>query len=96
MAARIVWLDQAKDDVRQIFDYIATDSPAAARNYVGGLTAACERLADFPLSGRRYDETFRCLVYRNHVIFYTYDETGRQVAIVMVIDGRRDLDELLS
>jgi len=60
------------------------------------LTSAGGKLADFPRSGRRYNATFRCVVFRNHLIFYGFDEPKNEVRIVAVIDGRRDLKELIG
>jgi toxin ParE1/3/4 len=91
MAAEVRWLDQAKDDLREILDYIAVENPRAAERYVSELQAACERLAPFPMSGRLYNDQFRVLVFRNHLVFHRYDESAGIVSVVMVIDGRRDL-----
>lgn len=96
MASDIVWLDQAKDDVRELPTFMETKSPSAAERYVEGLYSACKRLATFPLSGRRYNDMFRVLVFRNHLVFYWYDQMIDLVSIAMVIDGRRDLKALLD
>lgn len=37
MAVEVIWLDQAKDDLREILDFIAKDNPGAAANYVAGI-----------------------------------------------------------
>lgn len=66
-------------------------SPSAAAHYIEGLYSACQRLADFPRSGRRYNDTFRVLVFRNHLVFHYFDATSAVVSIAMVVDGRRDL-----
>jgi toxin ParE1/3/4 len=96
MAAAVIWLEQAKDDLREILDFIAVENPAAARNYVAELQSACGRLAEFPLSGRRYNDEFRVLVFRNHLIFHWYDKAADVISIAMVIDGRRDLKRLFD
>lgn len=66
-----------------------------AHDYVDGLIGACGRLENFPLSGRRYDDTYRVIVYRNHLLFHAHDEIEDRVSITMVIDRRRDLRRLL-
>lgn len=48
MAVEIVWLDQAKDDLRELLGFIADEYPMAATNYVTGIMEACNKLADFP------------------------------------------------
>jgi toxin ParE1/3/4 len=94
MQCDIVWLDQARDDVFSILEFIASENPNAAVRYINGLEDLVLQLKDFPDSGRVYDEKYRCLIYRNHVIFYR-SEPGL-VTIVTVIDGRRDLSWILS
>jgi toxin ParE1/3/4 len=96
MAAEVLWLDQAKDDLREILDYIATDNPQAGGRYVAGLYAACSRLATFPMSERRFNDEFRVLIFRNHLVFHQFDEATDIVSIVMVLDGRRDLSRLFE
>jgi toxin ParE1/3/4 len=49
---RIVWSPLALERVEDIAQYIAEDKPAAAVEWVDGLFATVERLADFPQSGR--------------------------------------------
>lgn len=96
MVAEVQWLDQAKDDLRELLDFIAHESPQAAENYVSELQSACARLEEFPLSGRSYDHNFRALIFRNHIIFHVYDESTQIVSIVMVVDGRRDIGKLIE
>ena len=96
MVAEVVWLEQAKDDLRQILDFIAAENSSAADKYVAELRLSCERLTQFPLSGRRYNDEFRVLTFRNHLVFYWYDDATKIVSIAMVIDGRRDLYKLFD
>ena len=53
---RIVWSPLALERVEDIAQYIAEDQPAAAVEWVDGLFATVERLADFPESGRTVPE----------------------------------------
>lgn len=96
MVAEIVWLDQAKEDIQALFDFITSENPKAASKYVGELRETCQRLADFPRSGRRYSDEYRCVVFRNHVVLYRYELKAEQVFIVTVVDGKRDLEHLLN
>ena len=59
MPAEIVWLDQAIDDLSAILEFISVESPKSAAKYVAGLRKSCERLRDFPLSSRVYNEAYR-------------------------------------
>ena len=67
--ADVVWLDQAKDDIRELIDYLYPENPAAALGYIDDLESACEGLAEFPLRGWQYNERYRAIVVRNHLIF---------------------------
>ncbi len=49
---RLVWTRPALEDVQQIHDYIARDSPRYARALAEQLFATVERLSAHPLSGR--------------------------------------------
>ena len=64
MAAKVVWLDQAKDDLRAILDYLHPHNPRAALDYVFEVEQSCSKLADFPLQGRKYDERYRAIITR--------------------------------
>lgn len=96
MAFELVFLDQAKSDLRELFDYLFSVSPRAAGRYVDGLENACGKLRIFPQSGRRYDDRYRLLVYRNHLIFYRVSEATSSVHIVAIVDGRRDPSTFLQ
>ena len=77
-------------------EYIANENPNAATKYVAELAESCERLADYPLSGRRYNAEFQTIVFRNHLIFFRFDEQADEVIIVAVLDGRRDIERLIG
>ena len=94
MAVEVVWLDQAKDDLREILDFIAKDNAFAALTYVEGIERARSKLADFPDAGPVYKSRFRWIIFRNHLIFYNHDTERRTVSIAAVIDGRRDMRRL--
>ncbi len=94
--ADVVWLDQAKDDILGLFDYLYSENPAAAIRYIDELEGACEGLSTFPLQGWIYDDRYRSIVVRNHLIFYRYEADQNKVVIVAVIDGRRDLSRTLQ
>jgi len=96
MAAELVWLEEAEADLDAVGDHISTDSPQAAQAYVNSILAACEKLSDFPLSGRQYNTRYRVLVVRNHLVFYRHDKGSNQVIIAAVVDGRRDVAQLVK
>jgi toxin ParE1/3/4 len=84
--ARVVWTRQARRDLRNIRDFIATDAPLLADIVVGRLIAAVGRLQDFPLSGRVVPEVgredVREVISSNFRIVYRLRETRVEVATV--------------
>jgi plasmid stabilization system protein ParE len=96
MVADIRWLEKANDDIPSILTYISSDNAKAAKNYVDAIGKSCEKLSQFPESGRVYNERYRVLVIRNHPVLYRYDSGGNEVTIARVLDGRRDIEALLG
>ncbi|MEO3998151.1 type II toxin-antitoxin system RelE/ParE family toxin [Mesorhizobium sp. CAU 1732] len=93
---KIVWRDDAKQQLRDIANYIKARNPSAAVSYAEGIRDACSGLSALPEQGRRYDSRYRLIVYRNHVVFYRPDAGSDTVEIIAVIDGRRDVAAILS
>lgn len=94
MANRLVWLLQAHNDLSAIHDYISIENRRAADAYAEDILAACERLSDFPLSGRIYSSVYRALVVRNHLVFYRFDREDETIHIVSILHGRQDISVL--
>ena len=99
---RIVRLPAAERDLEDIWLTIAADNPAAATRMVRAIGASIENLADHPHMGPRRSDirpTARMLVVGPYLILYEThpnDEEGqvREVEIVRIVDGRRDLKSL--
>lgn len=96
---RVVWTRPALDDVRQIREYIARDSPRYARVVAERLFAAVERLRDHPLSGRVVPElaqpALREVIQPPYRIVYRA-RPDRPVEIIAVVHSARQVppDEL--
>ena len=89
--AAVRWTQRARDDLRDIHDFIARDSPRAAEALVERLLTATERLAAFPESGRVVPE-FPALGYREIIVSsyrVLYRLADHTVWITAVVHGRR-------
>jgi toxin ParE1/3/4 len=89
--AAVRWTQRARDDLRDIHDFIARDSPRAAEALVERLLTATERLAAFPESGRVVPE-FPALGYREIIVSsyrVLYRLADNIVWITAVFHGRR-------
>lgn len=95
---RFVLSPEARDDLRDITDFIAKDSPAAARRVLDELRSAMRRLAEMPEMGHLRedlaDELLRFWPVRSYLIIYRPDRSPLE--IVRVLSGYRDVAELLS
>jgi plasmid stabilization system protein ParE len=91
MPSDVVWSARAERDLKNLHDYIAVENPRAALRYASALQETCLRLVDYPLSGRSFNDTYRVLVYRNHLVLHRYDPERNVVVVVRVVDARRDL-----
>ena len=92
MAHRVVWSPRALADVEAISAFIATDSPAYARNVVRRIVTLAKTLSDFPRSGRKVpeyaEESIRELFAYSYRVIYEVGTT--EVTIAAVIHGKRD------
>jgi addiction module RelE/StbE family toxin len=84
----------AVSDLESIRQYIARDSPGAARKVAQRIKEVINRLNDFPLSGRvgRVSET-RELVIPETSYIAAYVIRGDEVLIAAVLHGRRNWPE---
>ena len=81
--AEVRWALRALEDLHEIHDFIARDSPRAAEALVERIFSASERLTSFPLSGRLVPE-FPGSGYREQ-----YRVADVVVWIVTVVHGMR-------
>lgn len=103
MGVKLIWSPQAEDDVISIYVEIGLHQPQAAERYYKQFRQKVGLLAAQPRLGQRHPEiapTARMLVQAPYVILYetipdTDQEPVHTIHIVRVVDGRRDLPNLL-
>ena len=90
----VKWSVPAKNDLKQIHDYIAKDSKYYAQNVVQEIVAKTETLTDFPEIGRVVpeisDQNVRELIVYSYRLIYEISNTG--IEILAIIHGRRDFN----
>ncbi|MFO1101074.1 MAG: type II toxin-antitoxin system RelE/ParE family toxin [Xanthobacteraceae bacterium] len=102
MAIKLVWSNQAREDLLDIYVLIGVEDPAAAERYFDRIDAKIEILQSQPRIGVRRPDIragMRMLVEAPYVILYriepdTDDGPVTAVEIIRIIDGRRDLAHL--
>ena len=99
MPTELVWSNQARTDLLDIYVLIGIEQPAAAERYFDRIEAKARRLQSQPRMGVRRSDirpSMRMLVETPYLILYRTDPDSDEgpigaVEIIRVIDGRRDL-----
>jgi toxin ParE1/3/4 len=92
---QIKWTNRALNDLCEIHEFIAKDSPRYAQIQIEKIQKAVSNLAVFPSLGRQVPE-FPHLPYRevlvgNYRVLYREEE--KRVLVMSVVHGRRLLKE---
>lgn len=87
---KIVWTEPARQDLRQIFEYIAVDNPKAARKLLTEIKERAVLLQGNPVIGRtgRVDGTRELVITGTHYIL-PYRVKENQIQILAVFHGAR-------
>lgn len=87
----IIWSTTAENDLIEIIDYIAQDSPQYALSFYDDVQEKVENLIDFPHIGRivpELDESnMRELILSNYRLVYRIH--GEKIQILRLIHGAR-------
>ena len=96
----VLWARVAEDDLLGIIDFIANEDPGIALKMLGKVRVAASKLNHSPKRGRIVPELLKQGIYRYREIvippwrvMYRIEE--KQVHVVSVIDGRRNVEDLL-
>ena len=96
--------DQAEQDLRAIFEYIAFEllAPGNASGQLDRLEKEINKLSIFPKGHRRYEEepwysrNLRVLPVDNYCVFYIPDNDSMTVTVIRVIYCGRDIEKQLN
>jgi toxin ParE1/3/4 len=99
MPVELIWSNQARSDLLEIYVMIGLEQPAAAERYFDRIEAKANLLKSQPRMGVRRSDirpSTRMLVETPYLLLYRTDpdtEEGpvRAVEIIRLVDGRRDL-----
>lgn len=92
---KVKWTYKASGHLQAIYEYIAKDSKIYAGNFIKSLIHATQKLETFPKCGRIVPELenydFREVIYRKYRIVYRIKENSKDIEILAVIHGSRDM-----
>ncbi len=90
--AKVIWSENALEDIEQISEFISKDSSDRAALFVGRIIDATERLLEYPYSGRSIPEVkkeeYSEIIYGAYRIMYKLEQ--EEILILAVIHSARD------
>jgi addiction module RelE/StbE family toxin len=97
MPYKLVLLKKSKEDVQNIYKYIAAElqNLKAAKDLNENFNRAFRQIQSFPLSAEKFNETIRKLPVNNYIVFYKIDDEQKIISICRVLYGRTDYDKIL-
>ena len=104
MRWKILYSARAKEDLESIYEYIAYDlyEPDTAADQVRAIMNAISNLDEMPMKYRQYDvepwasKGMRIISVGNYVILYLPEENSKEVNIVRIMYGGRDIANQIS
>jgi len=95
--ADVDWTYEAERWLRDIYDYIAADSPRAAAQVVEGVFEKAQVLTEFPGIGYKYEGTSRevCILLYGHYRITHVRRSDNNIDIIGVLYGAPDIDRYL-
>ena len=97
---RIEYLPAAEKDLIDIFEYILSDNPSAATNFLDQVDKSILKLEDFPYMGVIPKDTrlkylgYRILIVENYLVFYVVHEVKELIEIRRLLHGKRQYNFL--
>lgn len=94
---KLLFTPRAKQDFREILDYIAQSRPLTASRVASRIREQCGKLRKFPEIGQQrpeYAGNYRSFTIQRWVVFYRV--ANDVVEIHRILDGVRDIDQLLG
>lgn len=104
MSWTVVYSAHARQDLRNIYEYIAYKllAPNTASSQVEQIIKGIRSLEEMPLRYRLYDDEpwhsmgLRFFPVNNYLIFYLPDEEDKIVKVVRIMYGGRDISKQLN
>ncbi|MBL6957092.1 MAG: type II toxin-antitoxin system RelE/ParE family toxin [Chlorobium phaeobacteroides] len=96
----IFWAASAEQDLTEIIDFIATESPESALRIVRGIRERASELKSFPERGRIVPElqSQGIFLYRELLVppwRIAYRIKDAQVTVLSILDSRRNVEDIL-
>lgn len=96
----IVWTTPAAEDLQDVVDYLLEDSAPAAEKFLDKIEQAVGKLTSHGRMGRVVPELSKHNITRYREVVVSpwrvfYRAEGQKVYVLAVIDGRRNIEDIL-
>ncbi|MDI6879723.1 MAG: type II toxin-antitoxin system RelE/ParE family toxin [Desulfitobacteriaceae bacterium] len=97
---KIIILQIAREDIAEIYFYIAADRPKSALEIIEKIADKIDTLAEFPLIGKIVPDNelakqeYHMLIIDSYIAFYKL--IGDEVVVYRVLYGMRDYPDLIA
>lgn len=96
----VIWVDSVKNELLEIIEYIAVENKNSAKKVYQNIKRKADSLSAMPYKGRIIPEfkQFEINLYREviespwRIMYRIQDKT---VVVITIIDGRRDVEDIL-
>jgi plasmid stabilization system protein ParE len=97
---KVIWADIAENDLREIIEYIATDSPTNALKILKKIKQKASSLYTLPERGRIVPELQdqAILIYRELIVppwRIIYRISEMKIYVLSVLDARQNVEDIL-
>lgn len=104
MKWKIIYAPEAENDLDEIYEYIAYNlkAPKAAAHKTDSIMGEIDKLDNMPMKFRVYDEEpwksqqLRYFSVEKYNVFYMVEEESKEVNIIRIIYGGRNINEQLE
>ena len=98
--AQVIWSDEALNDLKTIYDFLAEKSQPAAQRIVESILDKSRQLESFPESGAKQEtvkataQEYRYLVDGNYKVIYSYQPEIQTAHVAVIFDTRYNPEKL--
>jgi toxin ParE1/3/4 len=93
----VKWSASSKNDLKNIYDYIAFDSLLYAKKLIISIVKKAQILNKFPEIGKMVpelmDESIREIIITPYRVIYCVSKYSNDVEVLSIIHGKRDFDK---
>ncbi len=92
---KIVWTDEAKADLKDIYDFIKKKSPKGAKNVIFDIWNAPKSI-HFPFQNEEewYNNQYFRIIVRHYKILYKINQAKKELVIYVIFDTNQSPDKL--